>query len=198
MKKIAILGSNGGSLFEAVVKHIKDKFDITCLSDNIKSEILHKAKDLSIKNQYLPYEENAGFFGAENFDLIILCDYDKELSEETIELGRFVNIHPSLLPSFKGKDAIYRAFESGVKVSGVTVHWVTNELDGGKIIAQYPVLIGNTTHFDEFETEIHALEETLYPRVIDAILKDKVFDFSDLLSSGGCGHCSGGNCGGCH
>ena len=116
------------------------------------------------------------------------------LPDDVLELGRFINIHPSLLPAFKGKDAIQRAFLSGVKVSGVTVHRVTDELDGGKIIAQYPVLIDNAMHFDEFEAEIHQTEHILYPIVIDKLLKDEVFDFSDLF--GRCGNC--GDCGKCH
>ena len=75
------------------------------------------------------------------------------------------------------------------------MHTLTGEIDGGKIIAQYPVLIGNLTHLDEFEEQIKRLEDVLYPIVILKILEDKVFDFSDLL--GGCsGNCTG-DCGGC-
>lgn len=197
MKKIAVMGSGNGSNFEAIANFFKDKeVDITCLSDNINAFILERAKKLGIKHQYLPFEENAEYFGARNFDLIVLAGYMRVLPEDVLELGKFVNIHPSLLPAFKGKDAIQRAFNAGVKVSGVTVHHVTNELDGGKIIAQYPVLIPNLMHYDEFEAEIHRVEHALYPKVIECILEDKVFDFSDLYD--GCGGCSGGGCGGCH
>ena len=195
MKKIAVMGSGNGSNFEAIVNYFKDKdVDITCLSDKLDAYILKRAENLKIKFQYLPFEENAEFIGARDFDLIVLAGYMRILPEEVLALGRFINIHPSLLPAFKGKDAIQRAFTAGVKVSGVTVHWVTNDLDGGKIIAQYPVLIGNTTHYDEFEAEIHKVEHILYPKVIEAVLDDKVFDFSDLFQ-GGCQ--SGGGCGGC-
>ena len=96
--------------------------------------------------------------------------------------------HPSLLPSFNTKEPIKDAFCAGVKVSGVTVYCPKTD----KIIAQYPVLIGNSTHYDEFEKEIHQLEHLLYPIVIDKILKDEVFDFNDLM-----GKCSG-NCSGCN
>lgn len=196
MKKIAVLGSGDGANFEAVVKYLKDKaVEITCLSDNLNSDILVRAKNLGVKYQYLPFEENPSYFGTHNFDLIVLSGYSQSLPPEVLNLGKFINIHPSLLPAFKGKDAIQRAFYAGVKVSGVTVHHVTSELDGGKIIAQYPVLIGNLTHFEEFEAEIHSLEQKLYPVVIASILEDKVFDFSDLLNSG-CG-CAGG-CSECH
>ena len=196
MKKIAILGSGDGGIFEAIVNYFTGKeVEIVCLSDNLNSDLLVRAKNLSVKHQYLPYEENAAYFGTHNFDLIVLTGYSQQLPPEVLNLGKFINIHPSLLPAFKGKDAVQRAFYAGVKVSGVTVHRVTSELDGGKIIAQYPVLIGNLTHFDEFEAEIHSLEQKLYPIVIDSILSDRVFDFQDLLNSK-C-KCSGG-CGGCH
>lgn len=199
MKKIAVMGSGNGSNFEAIAKFFKDKdVDITCLSDNMKAYILERAKKLGIKHQYLPFEENAEYFGARNFDLIVLAGYMRVLPEDVLELGKFVNIHPSLLPAFKGKDAIQRAFNAGVKVSGVTVHYVTNELDGGKILAQYPVLIPNLMHYDEFEAAIHRVEHALYPKVIECILEDKVFDFSDLYDGDSCGGCSGGGCGGCH
>ena len=196
MKKIAIMGSGNGSNFEAIVKYFAQKPEmavhITCLTHYLNAYILTRAKNLGVKYKYLPFEQNGAYFAVNNFDLIVLAGYMRILPEDVLNLGKFINIHPSLLPAFKGKDAIHRAFDAGVKVSGVTIHHVTSDLDGGKIIAQYPVLIGNLTHFDEFEAEIHNLEHKLYPIVIEKLLKDEVFDFSDLL--GGCS----GNCSGCH
>ncbi len=98
------------------------------------------------------------------------------VSEDSLYvMGKVINIHPSLLPAFKGSvNAIKDAFFAGVKVSGVTIHWVTADVDGGQIIAQYPVFI-TRYHFDEFEHEIHALEHKLYPVVIENILDNKVF-----------------------
>ena len=194
-KHIAVMGSGEGTNFQAIAGYFRDKdVKITCISDCLNAHILDRAKKLGIENHYLPFEETAGFFGANSFDLIVLAGYMRILPPDVLDLGRFVNIHPSLLPAFKGKDAIQRAFFAGVKVSGVTVHWVNDEVDGGKIIAQYPVLIDNSMHFDEFEQEIHKIEHILYPIVIDKLLKDEVFDFSDLV--GNCGSCGG--CGNCH
>lgn len=202
MKKIAIMGSADSSLFDAIVNYFKDKdVDIICLSDNLNSDILKSAENLGINHKYLPFEENAEYFATNDFSLIVLAGYTNLLPPEVLDCGKFINIHPSLLPAFKGKDALQRAFYAGVKVSGVTVHWVTSDIDGGKIIAQYPVMIGSLTHFDEFESEIHELEQLLYPIVIETILEDKVFDYQDLLKSscsgGSCGKNCGG-CGGCH
>ncbi len=195
MKKLAVMGSGNGSNFEAIVNHLKD-VEITCISDIEDAYILERAKRLGVEAIYLPLEKNFEYFSENKFDLIALAGYMRILPPEVLELGSFVNIHPSLLPAFKGKDAIKRAYLAGVKVSGVTVHWVENDVDCGKIIAQYPVLIGNLTKFDEFETEIHKIEHALYPVVIEKLLNDEVFDFSDLLGGprqgcGGHGGCSG-------
>ena len=190
--KICLMGS--ADCFESIVYKLKDT-EITFLCDDPNSEVFQTAKKLNTNCKYVPPEELSAYFGANSYDLIVLTDYAKNLPEDVLTLGKFVNIHPSLLPSFKGSDAIQRAYLAGVKVSGVTVHWVTNEVDGGKIIAQYPVLIGNTTHFDEFKEDIIRLENSLYPVVIEKILKDEVFDFSDLI--GNC-HNDCNECNGCH
>ena len=131
-KKIAVMGSGEGTNFQAIAEYFKDKdVKIVCLSDNLNARILERAQKIGIENHYLPFEENAAYFGAKDFDLIVLAGYMRILPPDVLDLGRFINLHPSLLPAFKGKDAIQRAFLAGVKVSGVTVHWVTDELDGG-------------------------------------------------------------------
>ena len=196
MKKVAILGSQDGNNLEAIIKYFTSKDVVfTALSNVENSDFLKKAEELNIDLKYLPYEKNFEYFSSHDFDLIALSDYRRQLQSDVIELGKFIHIHPSLLPAFKGPDAISRAFSAGVKVSGVTVHWVNQELDAGKIIAQYPVLIGNLTHFDEFEKDIHALENLLYPIVSDKVLNDVVFDFPDLIASNNCA--KSGECGGC-
>lgn len=99
-------------------------------------------------------------------------------------------IHYSLLPAFDCEEPMKEAFLAGVKVSGVTIY----EKETKKILAQYPVLIGNTMHFDEFETEMRKTGEILYNMVLECLEQDKVFDFAYLL---GGGHLCGGKCGGC-
>lgn len=198
MKTLAIMGSGNGSNFEAIVKYLQKRndIDITCLSNIKDAYILKRAKNLGIKNKFLPYEDNFDYFSENKFDLVTLAGYMKILPDNVLnEMGNVINIHPSLLPAFKGsKDAIKDAFFAGVKVSGVTVHKVTLDVDGGKIIAQYPVIVRSDMHFDEFEKEIHQTEHKLYPIVIEKILDDKAFDFSDLVKSScrnNCGRCKG-------
>ena len=195
MKKIAVMGSGNGSNFEAIAQYFKNKdVQITCLSNNEDAFILKRAENYGIKREFLPFAKNLEYFTQNKFDLVVLAGYMRILSEDVLkEMGKVINIHPSLLPAFKGSaNGIKDAFLAGVKVSGVSVHWVTSEVDGGEIIAQYPVFITNDMHFDEFEAELHKLEHKLYPVVIEKLLEDKVFDFSDLMKS-----TCGSSCGGC-
>ena len=195
MKKLAVLTSENETIVRAVIEYLRNKnIDIIVLSNVLNSKVFDLAKLLNIACEYVPAEENGQYFSCKNFDLVAITEYKGELSADTIESGKFIDIHMSLLPAFKGKDAIYRAFDAGVKVSGVTVHSITSEIDGGKILAQYPVLISNTTHFDEFRDEMYKVAGILYAKVIECILEDKVFDFADLFKgacSSGCGGCSG-------
>ena len=202
MKKLAILSSDRGVNLEAIVEHFNNvksfNVEIVLVTDNVNSGVLKRAQGLGLKTKYLPPEENRNYFANNDFDLIAIDDYKTELKPNVLEVGRFINIHESLLPAFKGTDALARAFSAGVKVSGVTVHWCTNEIDGGKIIAQYPILISNLMHFDEFKSAIENLQNHLYPVVIEKVLEDKVFDFEDLFNEhkSSCGgDCS--SCGGC-
>lgn len=194
MKKLAIMGSGTGTNFEAIVRWFQNKdVEIVCISDVEDSLILEKAKKAGIKAEYVPYEKNLEYFTQNKFDLIALAGYMMILPEEVLAaMERVINIHPSLLPSFKGRDAIQKAFLAGVKLSGITIHWVEKGVDEGKIIAQYPVFIQNSMHLDEFEEEIHTIEHKLYPIVIEKVLEDKVFDFQDLMKSS----CNNKGCGG--
>ena len=87
--------------------------------------------------------------------------------------GRIINIHPSLLPAFKGKDAIGQAIAAGVKVMGVTIHYVDASLDGGKIIAQRAFDVDPLWSHEEIETQVHKIEHILYPETIEKLLEGK-------------------------
>lgn len=191
-KNIAILGSGNGSNFAAIAKYFKDKdVEITCISDVEDAKILKRAEGLGVKFLYLPFQKNAEYFKENKFDLGVLAGYMRVLNNETLLNCKFINIHPSLLPSFSGKKAIERAYEAGVKVSGVTIHHVSENLDKGKIIAQYPVFIDITTTLEEFEDEIHSVEHKLYPFVVESVLNDVLFSFDMLLKPDSCGGCGG-------
>ena len=101
-------------------------------------------------------------------DLIVLAGFMRVI-KETILLAfpkNIINLHPSLLPSFKGLNGIGQAFDYGVKVTGCTVHFVTGELDGGPIIDQMEVRIEDSDTLESLEKKIHAAEHVLLPKVV--------------------------------
>ena len=88
--------------------------------------------------------------------------------------NRVLNLHPALLPSFKGAHAIADAFNAGVKVTGVTVHFANADYDKGPIVAQRAVSVAENDTFDTLEAKIHDVEHVLYPEVIGLIAEGRV------------------------
>ena len=88
--------------------------------------------------------------------------------------NRVVNLHPALLPSFRGAHGIQDAWDAGVKVTGVTVHFANAEYDKGPIIAQRPVEVREDDTVDTLEARIHDVEHELYPQVIQLIAEGRV------------------------
>ena len=118
-------------------------------------------------------------------EFLVLAGFMRVLSPEFVKKypKRIINIHPSLLPAFKGKDAIRRAYDYGCKVMGVTIHYVNEKVDEGEIIAQEPLWIVNTilNHnaqhtnqvrytFKEVEQQVHKLEHSMYHKVVRDML----------------------------
>ncbi len=103
--------------------------------------------------------------------LTVAAGFMRILTPVFTERVRAVNIHPSLLPKFKGANAIARSYESGDAVCGVSVHWVSGELDGGEVIAQASFERDPDMDAEAFEAAIHALEYDLLPKTIAGLLK---------------------------
>ena len=181
--KIAVFASGYGSNFEAIAKACqsgeleaqvvlmvcdKPTARVNALADELGVERLtFSAKDYASKAEYeAEIVERCKALGVE---LICLAGYMRLVGETLMEAyeGRMINIHPSLLPSFAGKDAVERAMEWGVKVYGATIHYVDSTLDGGKIIAQRAIPYEGDS-IDELMAMIHPLEHQLY---IDTIKK---------------------------
>lgn len=104
-------------------------------------------------------------------DLIVLAGYMELLSASFVERfrTRIINVHPALLPSFPGLDAVQRALDHGVKVTGVTVHFVDEGVDSGPIILQRAVEVPGSRHWADLEERIHAVEHELLPEAIRLI-----------------------------
>lgn len=101
-------------------------------------------------------------------DLVVLAGFMRVIKTPFLGAfpGRVINLHPSLLPSFKGLDGIRQAFEYGVRFTGCTVHYVTGELDGGPIIDQAVVEILPGETLESLSAKVHAAEHRLLPKVV--------------------------------
>lgn len=152
MKNIVIFASGNGSNFEALTKAcIKNYIDakvVLLVCDKKDAYAIKRAKRLGIDSFVLSPKdfnskseyENAIIdkLASYNIDLICLAGYMRIVGEELLNKyeGKIINTHPSILPAFKGKDAIEQAMAYGVKVYGITIHYVNSDLDSGNIIAQ--------------------------------------------------------------
>lgn len=152
MKNLVVFASGNGSNFEAIAKAcINKKIDAKVLllvCDKKDAYAIKRAELLGIESFVVSprdfpskddYEKAiADKLSSYNIDLICLAGYMRIIGNELLSRyeGIIINTHPSLLPSFRGKDAIEQAMDFGVKVYGITIHYVDSSLDGGKIIAQ--------------------------------------------------------------
>jgi len=185
MKKIVVFASGSGSNFETIVKKLHnnicevallvcDKPDAYCLERADKLGI--KTLQLTLKNfqSKACYEtEIIKYLREIKPELIVLAGYMKLIGETLLNEyeGKIINIHPSLLPAFPGANGIDDALRYGVKVMGVTVHYVDAGMDTGKIIDQDSFKRGADETADESKEKIHAIEHELYPKVIEKLLK---------------------------
>lgn len=109
-------------------------------------------------------------------DYVVMAGYMRMLGETVLVAfpDRVLNLHPALLPSFKGAHAIRDAYDAGVKVTGVTVHFANAEYDKGPIVAQRAVDIAEDDTLESLEEKIHAVEHELYPEVLRWIAAGRV------------------------
>jgi len=189
-KKIAVLFSGSGSNLEAILERlhgkvfgeIKIEVALT-LTNKANAGGIAKAAKYGLKSVVI---EHVNFTSREEFDaavveeikhanvdLTVLAGFMRILTPVFTSQVRAINLHPSLLPLFKGAHAIKESFDSDMKVGGVSVHWVSEELDGGKIIAQRAFEKSARMSLEEFEAKIHAIEHEILPETIVQILTDK-------------------------
>ena len=109
-------------------------------------------------------------------EYVIMAGYMRMVREPMLKAfpNRIVNLHPALLPSFKGAHAIQDAYDYGVKVTGVTVHFADDKYDCGPIIAQRPIAVEEGWTVDELEARIHEVEHELYPEVVGLLAAGRV------------------------
>jgi phosphoribosylglycinamide formyltransferase-1 len=109
-------------------------------------------------------------------DVVAMAGYMRLLSKEVLDAfpDRVINIHPSLLPAFPGPSGIREAFEYGVKVTGVTIHFANEQFDEGPIIAQGVVEVAEDDTVESLETKIHEVEHRLYPVVLQLMAEGRI------------------------
>ena len=109
-------------------------------------------------------------------EYVVMAGYMRMVTSVLLDAfpNRVVNLHPALLPSFRGAHGIQDAWDTGVKVTGVTVHFANAEYDKGPIIAQRPVEVREDDTVDSLEARIHDVEHELYPQVIQLIAEGRV------------------------
>ncbi len=188
--KIGILISGRGSNMVAIVEAIQsglisDSEVAAVISDKTSAEGLIKAKERGIKTLIITRkgrtrEEHDAEIIIElknrDVELVCLAGYMRLLSSEFIRAfpNRIINIHPSLLPSFKGLDAQRQAIEYGVKVSGCTVHFVDESLDNGAIILQKAVEVKDDDTPETLSARILEQEHALYVKAISKIVGNEI------------------------
>jgi len=192
MKKIAVFASGNGSNFQAIVDEIERENLVTkiavLVTDKPDCFAVKRAQNHNIPvfsfqpNQYTSKEEYekiiAAFLIEKDVSLIVLAGYMRLIGEILLSAfpNRIINIHPALLPAFPGKNGIQQAYQYGVKIFGVTVHYVDAGVDTGKIIAQECYCASGTETLQEIEQKIHEIEHRLYWKVIGRVLSDKKTD----------------------
>ena len=109
-------------------------------------------------------------------EYVVMAGYMRKVTPVMLDAfpDRVVNLHPALLPAFKGAHAIQEAYDAGVKVTGVTVHLANEDYDRGPIIAQRAVEVLDADSLDDLEARIHAVEHVLYPQVLRALAEGRV------------------------
>jgi phosphoribosylglycinamide formyltransferase 1 len=187
--KLCVLASGAGTNLQAIIDalHGSDGIEVAGVaSDKPDAKALERAAAAGIETatfasaDYADREERDTAIGdwieGHDADLVVLAGYMQLLSPSFVARfrNRIINVHPALLPSFPGLDAIEQALRHGVRVTGVTVHFVDEGVDSGPIIVQRPVPVPPDRDPAALAEAIHSTEHALYPQAIELIARGRV------------------------
>ena len=188
--KIGVLLSGSGTNLQAIIDAVRDEglpVDIVkVISSRPDAYGIERARAAGIPAVALNRDVYADPLAADariveelraaGAEYVAMAGYMRKLTPVMLDAfpDRVLNLHPALLPSFKGAHAIRDAYEAGVKVTGVTVHFANEDYDKGPIVAQEPVRVEEGISLDELEAAIHAVEHALYPRVLRWVAEGRV------------------------
>jgi len=182
-KRIVVLISGNGSNLQAIINACEEKKingDVVAVISN-KPQVygLERAKCHDIDNAVVnhrdyetreAYDESlAKAIDEHQPDLVVLAGFMRILTADFVEhyAGKMLNIHPSLLPKYQGLNTHQRAIDAGDSEHGVSVHFVTAELDGGPVILQAKVPVFDNDTSDELAARVHEQEHRIYPLVVN-------------------------------
>src|SRR6478609_1580078 len=184
---IGILGSGKGSNCRAILERIRSG-DLTAetrlvVSDVLDAPILDMAREFGVANAYLPpgrfrtrlepaiEEQLVKMLRDAGVELVVLAGFMRVLHEPMLKAfpRRIVNIHPSLLPKFPGLDAWKQALAANEKWTGVTVHYVDEQIDHGYVIAQRKVPVMSDDTAESLHARIQEVEHVLYPEALEQV-----------------------------
>jgi phosphoribosylglycinamide formyltransferase-1 len=182
--RVAVLASGTGSNLQALLDkvHGGDGIEVVAVASNKSdAKALERARDAGIETEVFRVDDYpdrasrdialADWLDEREVHLVVLAGFMEILSSALIDRfrARIVNVHPSLLPAFPGVRAIEQALDYGVRVTGVTVHFVDEGVDSGPIIMQEAFELPYHRDIAEVETRIHEIEHELLPRVVRLI-----------------------------
>ena len=171
--RLGIMCSGNGTNFENIVTNpVCNKHEVVLMIHNTKQcGAVKRAAKFGIPHVRVPHKDEdkmIELFKVWRVDLIILAGYMRVIKNPAAFPAPMINVHPSLLPKYKGLNAVEQAMDSGDSVTGCTVHYVTEELDGGTIIAQQEVPILPTDTVESLTKAIQRMEYGLLPSVINS------------------------------
>ncbi len=188
IKNIVVFASGNGSNFEAIIQSIESKKlnvnCVGCIVDKENAYVIERAKNHQIPvylclrkdfNSKVEMEESMlNQLNNWKCDVIVCAGYMRIIGETLLSnfKNRIINIHPSLLPKYRGKDALGQALANKDRRLGITVHYVDEGMDTGQIIKQMEFVIGENESRDEIEIKLHKLEHHFYPAVLKELLED--------------------------
>ena len=164
---------NGTNFQNIVTNQLCNHHEVVLMIHNTKKcGAVKRATKYGIPHVRIPHkneDDMIKLFEVYQVDLIILAGYMRVLKNPSLFPAPIINVHPSLLPKYKGLHAVEQAIESGDKVTGCTVHYVNEELDGGEIIKQAEVPIQENDTVDELTKRIQREEYRILPEVINSL-----------------------------
>jgi phosphoribosylglycinamide formyltransferase-1 len=189
MFRLVVLASGTGTNLQAILDTLHGREGIEVVgvgSDKPGARALERARAAGVETAVFPRDEYpdraardatiGDWIEARGAELVVLAGYMQLLSPAFVARfrNRVVNVHPALLPSFPGLDAIGQALDAGVEVTGVTVHFVDEGVDTGPPILQREVPVPADRDRERLEESIHAVEHELYPEAIRMIARGLV------------------------